>query len=412
MDVFEKKKCRVCSGSRLTTFLDLGDQAPANALLKKEELSLPEKKFPLAVMQCADCELLQLTHIVSHELLFRNYVYFSSVSQLMSKHFAAYAADVADRFIPKDGLVVELGSNDGILLKTLLGRPLRVLGVDPARNVAEIARKNGVPTISEFFNKGQAQKIRAEHGPAHAIIGNNVIAHIDDLDSVVEGFDALLADDGVFVMEAPWVVPFIEKLEFDTIYHEHVSYLGVAPLQRLLGRYGLEVFDVRDQNVHGGTIRLFAQRKGKGKRPIDASVEQHIAREHQAGTNDLKKLNEMARKVEALREEIRKEVRGIRSSGKRVVGYTAPAKGNVLTQYCTLGPEDLQYMADATPAKQGLYNPGMHIPIVAPAKLLEDNPEFAMLFAWNLRTEIVSRESEWYRKGGRFIIPLPTVERI
>ena len=408
--VRERTSCRICGASSLSKFLDLGEQPPANALLRKEELSLPEARFPLALSHCSGCELIQTTHVVSPELLFRNYVYFSSVSEAMAKHFASYAADVADRFVPRDGLVMELGSNDGILLRTLLGRPLRVLGVDPARNVAEVARERGVPTIADFFGESLAKQIRAEHGRASAVIANNVIAHIDDLDSVMRGLDVVLDDQGVFVMEAPYVVPFLENLEFDTVYHEHLSYFGVRPLDHLFRRFGFEVFEVRDQTVHGGTVRVFARRIRAGAPAIDASVQKHFDRERDAGTADRARLAEFARRVASLRDDIRALVTKLRAEGKRVVGYTAPAKGNVLLNYCALGPDSIAYLADATPAKQGLFSPGMHIPICTPEHFRADRPDYALLLAWNHRDEILQKERAFRDAGGKFILPLPKLE--
>ncbi|MBX7114269.1 MAG: class I SAM-dependent methyltransferase [Myxococcaceae bacterium] len=402
--------CRVCHGSSLELFLDLGDQPPANALLTREELAGPEPKFPLALNSCRTCGQMQTTHVVSADMLFRNYVYFSSVSQAMATHFGAYAKDVADRFVPRDGLVVEIGSNDGILLKTLLGRPLRVLGVDPARNVAEVARQNGVPTLAEFFNRETATAVRKEHGPASAVIANNVFAHIDDLDSVMQGLDALLSDDGVFVTESPYVVPFLEHLEFDTVYHEHVSYWGVGPLEHLFNRFGFEVFDVWDQPVHGGTIRTFARRKAHAKTPKAASVAEHLALEAKVGIGRADTLKKFARDVAALREKLTGLVQKLTADGKRVVGYTAPAKGNVLLNYCNLGPKSLAYLADATPAKQGLFNPGMHIPIQSPEHFRADKPDYAVLLAWNHQVEILEKEKAWRAQGGKFIIPVPDVD--
>ncbi len=403
------EECRACGGKDLRPFLDLGAQPPANALLKKEELSLPEQKFPLALCHCVGCELIQLTHLVQPELLFRNYVYFSSVSTTMSKHFAAYANDVAERFVPKDGLVVEMGSNDGVLLKALIGKR-RILGVDPARNVAEVARKNGVPTLAEFFNADLAKKIVAEQGQASAVIANNVFAHIHDVGDVMKGVAELLTEDGVFVVEAPWVVPFLAHLEFDTVYHEHLSYLGVRPMSVLFERFGFEVFEVQEQPVHGGSIRVFGRRKRASNGPVHPSVARALEAERKEGTADPARLARFAKDCAALRDDLNRLVNELRAKGLRVVGYACPAKGNVLMNYCQLGPDRLEYLVDATPAKQGLFNPGMHIPIFPPDHLLKDQPDYAILFAWNLSKEILEKESAYRARGGKFIIPVPRAE--
>lgn len=405
-----RTQCRICGSGDLRSFLDLGHQPPANALLREDELALPEPSFPLALAHCPACQLILTTHVVAPDLLFRNYFYFSSVSEAMSRHFAAYAADVADRFVPPNGLVVELGSNDGILLRTLIGRDVRILGVDPARNVAEVARSRGVPTVAEYFGEDVARQIRLEHGPASALIANNVFAHIDDLDGVMRGVSALLDDRGVLVIEAPYVVPFLEHLEFDTVYHEHLSYLGVHCLSSLFGRHGFEVVDVREQSVHGGSIRVFAQRKGVAA--VLPSVARMLSVEREAGVGDPARLDAFARSVERIRTDIRATVERLRNEGKRVVGYTAPAKGNVLLNYCKLGPAEIEYLADATPQKQGLYNPGMHIPIKSPEHFREDRPDVALLLAWNHKDEILRKEQAWRDAGGKFVIPVPTVQLV
>jgi SAM-dependent methyltransferase len=402
--------CRVCGGSELSTFLDLGAQPPANALLREDELRRPEPQYPLALMRCAECELIQLTHTVDPDLLFKDYKYFSSVSDTMARHFAALATHVADRFVPPDGLVVELGSNDGILLRSLLGRKVRILGVDPAETVAEAARQRGVPTIADYFTEALAKRIVSEHGQASAVHANNVFAHIDDLDQVMRGVSHLLSDQGAFVIEAPYVVDFLEHLEFDTVYHEHVSYLGVRPLTVLFGRYGFEVFEVQKQAVHGGTIRVFARKRRDGAPPIHPSVADCLALEMRAGTSDPARLDAFARRVAALRAQLCELVGRLRAQGKRVAGYTAPAKATVLLNYCGFTSQDIAYLADATPAKQGLYVPGVRIPIRTPEFFRQDCPDYALLSAWNHRSEILAKESAYREGGGRFIIPIPGVE--
>jgi len=410
--VRRRELCRVCGGADLPTFLDLGAQPPANALLRPEELSRPEERFPLALCRCPRCQLIQLTHVVAPDRLFRNYVYFSSVSQAMARHFAALAREVADRFVPAGGLVMELGSNDGILLRSLLGRNVRILGVDPAQNVAEVARRNGVPTIADFFSADLARRIREEHGRAHALHANNVFAHIDDLDDVMRGVDEVLDDRGVFVIEAPYVVDLLEHLEFDTVYHEHLSYLAVRPVAHLFERFGFEVFEVQHQPVHGGTLRVFGRKRRPGNPPVDPSVERFLEAERAAGTADPARLAAFAFAVQALREELRQAVRGLRDSGKRVAGYTAPAKGTVLLNYCGFGTEEIEYLADATPAKQGLYCPGVRIPIHPIERFRADPPDVALLLAWNHADEILQKEGAFREGGGKFLVPLPKVHLV
>lgn len=402
-------RCRVCRGENLWEFLDLGDQPPSNALLRPAQALEHEPKYPLRVAACTDCDLIQLTHVVAPALLFpADYVYRSSVSAAMTAHFAALAREVADRFVPKNGLVVEIGSNDGTLLRSLLGRDLRVLGVDPARNLALEATASGVPTLPEFFNAAVGEAIRREHGPASAIHANNVMAHVDDVHGVVKGVAALLAEDGVFVVEAPYAVDMLEHSEFDTIYHEHMSYVAVGPFARLFREHGLEVIEVQHQAVHGGTIRVFAA--PAGRRPVHPSVGEHLDLEKRIGLSSPETLTSFARRAANLRRTLCALVDDVRATGKRVVGYTAPAKGNVLLNYCRLGPDRIEYLADATPAKQGLLSPGMHIPIVPPDHFRADRADYAILLAWNHRAEILAKESEFRARGGKFIVPLPTFE--
>ena len=404
--VRQGRGCRVCAAGTLEKFLDLGEMPPANALLQAEELRLPEARYPLALSHCRNCELIQLTHVLAPELLFQRYVYFSSVSDAMTRHFAELAHEVADRFVAENGLVVEIGSNDGILLRSLLSRPLRVLGVDPARNVAEHARSRGVPTIADFFTEALARDIRKQQGPASAILANNVFAHIDDLDEVMRGIGTLLSEEGVLVMEFPYVVDFLEQLEFDTVYHEHLSYFGVRPLAHLFGRFEFEIFDVRRQSVHGGSIRIFARRKAGA--PVAAAVAALDALERPLAA-DPDRLARFARDVAALRTQLIAVVHELRADKKRVVGYTAPAKGNVLLNYCGFGPEQIEYLADATPAKQGLYSPGMKIPIRSPDEFRRDRPDYALLLAWNHQAEVLEKEKAYREAGGKFIIPVPQV---
>lgn len=406
----QRSNCRACKSDGLVTFLDLGDQPLANALLLDPDVNEP--RFPLALCSCQRCGMIQLTHVVDASALFSHYLYFSSVSAKMTEHFAEYAADVAERFVPKNGLIVEIGSNDGILLQSLINKPVRILGVDPAANVAESARKAGVPTEVDFFCESVGQRIRRDHGPASTVIANNVFAHIDDLDSVMLGIDALLDKGGVFVIETPYIVDFIENLEFDTVYHEHLSYHGVRALSALFERFGFEIFDVRHYDVHGGTVRIFVQRKSSGRSPVSAVVRKMIDTESEKGIFDIARLNAFAKDVASLKKNLCDLIFELKAKNKRIVGYGAPAKGNVLLNYCELGCRQLDYLIDATPAKQGLMNPGMHIPIRPPETLKAERPDYILMLAWNHKNEILAKEAAYRHSGGKFIIPIPKVEII
>jgi SAM-dependent methyltransferase len=410
-------RCRICHGEDLEPFLDLGPQPLANGLISPSTLSRGwyEPRYPLVLAQCTRCTLVQLTYVVPGEVLFRDYFYFSSVSKAMSEHFALYAEEVARRFVPDGGLVVEIGSNDGVLLRSLLDRPVRILGVDPALNVAEVARAQGVPTLAEFFGEPVARTIVAEHGPAAAIIANNVFAHIDDLDSVMRGVDALLAADGVFVMEVPYLVDLVEHIEFDTVYHEHLSYFSLRPLLHLFGRFGFEMFDVSRQTVHGGTVRVFVRRRlraANGAPQADevGSVAELLKLEDASGVADPQRLTAFAKQVAETKDELRALVLRLGREHQRVAGYGASAKGTVLLNYCELGREDLTFIVDETPAKQGLLGPGTLLPIRGPEALQGERIDYALLLAWNHRNEILSKEAAFQEAGGRFIVPLPRLE--
>ncbi|MDQ3774944.1 MAG: class I SAM-dependent methyltransferase [Pseudomonadota bacterium] len=402
--------CRVCGGGDLHSFLDLGGMPLANALLTEEELALPEPRFPLDVSSCARCGLVQLPLVVSPAALFQRYVYFSSVSQFMTRHFAALAREAAARFVAPGGLAVEIGSNDGVLLQALRGEDVRILGVEPATNVAEVARAKGVPTINFFFSEALAQEIRHREGPASLVFAANVLAHMDDVADAARGIEHLLDARGVLVVECPYVVDFIEKKAFDTIYHEHLSCFGVRPLVALFEQVGLEVFDVRRLPVHGGSIRVYVRRHRDGARPAERPVAELAALEDRAGVRARDRLDALAREIRALRDEIRDAILGLRREGKRVAAYTAPAKGNTLLNYCEFTTEEIEYLADATPAKHGLYAPGSHIPILPIEAFHERPPDYALLLAWNHRDEVLAREEVYRRAGGRFLVPIPAVE--
>jgi len=409
-NVKEQKICRTCGKDGLRMFLNLGNQPPANALL--ESANEDETAYPLALCQCPHCELIQLTHVVDPNILFKNYFYFSSFSTVMKKHFSEYAKDIVKHFVPKDGLVVEIGSNDGILLSALKDDPVRILGIDPAENVSEQARQNGVPTMTAFFCKETAKKVFDEEGAASAIIANNVFAHIDDLDSVVRGIDVLLDQKGIFVIEAPYIVDFLKHLEFDTVYHEHLSYLGVKPLQALFNRFGFEIFNVEHQPVHGGSIRIFVQRSKTSPYPISPSVTNMLQLEIDTGTGNSDYLTKFAKRVASLKVELTNLINKLKSEGKTIVGYGAPAKGTVLLNYCGLSTDTIDYLIDSTPAKQNHFVPGMKIPIYPPEKLREDQPDYALLLAWNHQKEIIDKEETFRKAGGKFIIPIPEIKII
>jgi SAM-dependent methyltransferase len=340
---------------------------------------------------------------VPPEIMFRDYLYVSGTSDTIPVHFARYAKDVADRFVPQEGLVVEIGSNDGTLLRAFDRDRVRVLGVEPARNIAAMANAAGISTVSEFFNELLARQIAREHGLASVIIGNNVVAHIDDLPGLMRGVDALLAPGGVLVVEFPYLVDLLEKSAYDTIYHEHLSYFSVGSIDDLTSRYGFRVVDVRRVSVHGGSIRVFISRSGDRS----AEVGELLRMERQLMLREGRPLPEFVKAVEQQRDDLRALISDIRSS-RNLAGYGAPAKGNTLLNYCGLDHTLLDFIVDRSPLKHGLLTPGTHIPVVSPERLEKSGVRDTLLLAWNFAEEVLRQQESYRAAGGRFIVPIPS----
>ncbi|MDP1719260.1 MAG: class I SAM-dependent methyltransferase [bacterium] len=404
-------QCRECGSAGLAKFLDLGAQPPANSFLTKAELAQPEAKFPLEAYFCRSCNAAQLVHVVDKSLLFRNYVYFSSGMPKVSPHWQAYAEHVMKNFLPeKNGFVVEIGSNDGILLKFFQDNGYKVLGIDPAENVAKVAEERGVPTWAEFFGNEIARKIAAEHGQAMAIMANNVVAHIDEHQDLVAGIKTLLAPKGVFVLEAPYLIDMFENLTYDTIYHEHLGFLAVRPLQKLFAKYGMDVFDVKVVPSQGQSIRLFACHQGAY--PTQQSVRDLVQKEIDFGFDKEESYHKLGARVAASREKLMILLRDLKKQGKIIASYGAPAKGNTLLNYCNIGTDILDYALEDLPNKHDLYSPGMHIPVVSRAYAQAHQPDYYLMLAWNYEKAILEKEQEFLKRGGHFIIPVGDEIRI
>lgn len=403
----KKDSCRVCKGTDLTRVLTLGEHPPVDNFTDAEHLS-GEKRYPLDVYFCNACSLVQLLDVVAEEELFHGgYAYFSSASKPLVDHFRSYADDLKRENLAEGDLVVDIGSNDGILLQNFV-EGYRVLGIEPSANVAEEARKKGVETLDGFFSVEMAKSIAKTHGKAKVISANNVFAHIDDIDEIVLAVKELLTDDGVFVSESHYLLDLVEHMEFDTVYHEHLCYYSVKPLMHLFERFGMEVLDVRRVNVHGGSIRVYAGRKGA--HPVRQSVAELLALEEKAGLHSLARFADFQEKAEAIREKLVSLVRGFRAEGKTVAAYGAPAKGNTLLNFCGFTGSDLAYVTDTTPYKIGKLTPGSHIPVVSPDILQSETPDYILLLAWNYRDFILEKEKALRERGAKFIIPIPNVE--
>lgn len=409
-DHVPRTTCRICGAGDLDVFLDLGATPLANALVAPERTADVEPRYPLATARCPRCGMVQLTVVVDPSVMFANYLYASSASAPMLSHFDQYAGEVAERFAPPGAFVAEIGSNDGVLLRPLARRGVAVLGIEPASNIAATANASGLRTWNEFFSAAVSRKARAELGPAKAVLANNVLAHIDDLRDVLAGLDVLLDADGVFVAEFPYLGDLIEHVEYDTIYHEHLSYLSLSPLDRLFDQIDLELFDVHHLPIHGGSLRVFAGRRGA--HPKTAELAAMRDTEAKAGLAEPATYRAFAERVGASRTALRALIDREQQAGRRIAGLGATAKGNTLLNYCELGPNEVAYIGDSTPMKQGLLTPGMHIPVVAEERLKADRPDRILLLAWNYADAIVPRYSEYLEAGGRFIHPIPLARLI
>jgi SAM-dependent methyltransferase len=388
-------------------FLDLGYTPPADQFLRKEQLKEPETYYPLRVAVCDDCGLIQLDHVVSPEVLYKHdYPYESSITNTGQKHWKEFADTVSNLLqLKKDDLVVDIGSNVGVLLSAFKENGVKILGVDPATNIVRIAEQRGIETLNEFFNLNTAEMIVKSHGRASVITGTNVFAHIDDLDNIMDAVLLLMKEDGSFVVEAPYFAHLLENLEYDTIYHEHVSYISIKPLARYLNSFGLEIYNIQQRDIHGGSVRIFISRMGKNK--VDSIVSKMIQNENEAGIYTHEKLFDFAKKVAENRMELTWLIRKLKSEGNRIVAVSAPAKGMTLLNYCRLGNELIDFVTEKSTLKIGRYTPGVHIPVTTDQMLVDEMPEYALLLAWNFAEEIMNNLSEYKRKGGKFIIPIP-----
>lgn len=402
--------CRTCKSENLTRFLDLGFTPPADQFLRKEQLHDPEIHYPLGVMICNDCGLAQLDHVVSPEVLYRHdYPYEASVTRTGKLHWAEFAETVVNRLgLGADDLVVDVGSNVGVLLEAFRENGTRILGVDPASNIVRLAEKRGVETLNEFFSIDVARDIVQTKGHASVITGTNVFAHVDDLDAFMHAVDLMLNERGVLVVEAPYFVNLVKHLEYDTIYHEHLSYLSVKPLVTFFKRFGMELFDVEQRDIHGGSFRLYVARAGRYA--VSSVVDDLLKEEEDLGIHSLPVLEEFARAVQQNRRDLVWLLQRLKHEGKKVVGVSAPAKGMTLLNYCRIGPETLDFVTEKSALKIGRFTPGMHIPVVPDSALLDERPDYALLLAWNFAEEIMGNLHEYRDGGGKFIIPIPTVQ--
>jgi SAM-dependent methyltransferase len=402
-------KCRSCGSTNAALVLDLGLQPLANNLLTPADLAKEEPRFPLQLAVCKSCWLLQITDLVPPVTLFSEYLYFSSFSDLMLRH----AREAAQRYVKEFELnthsfVVEIASNDGYLLRNFVGARVPCLGIEPAANIAQVARQQGIETLVEFFGRRLATKLAGRDRLADLILGNNVFAHAPDPNDFVAGLATLLKPLGRIVLEFPYGVDFIEHTEFDTIYHEHVFYFTLTALLPLFERHGLTIFRAERLPIHGGSLRLFAGHSGAHS--VERSVPDLLAAETRKDVNAFAWYESFGRQVRAIKADLVQLLARLKRQGKSLAAYGASAKGSTLLNYCGIGAETLDFVADRSPYKQARLTPGTHLPIVPPDELPKRQPDYTLLLTWNFAGEILAQQQAYRDAGGKFIVPIPEVK--
>jgi len=401
--------CRLCKSRNLTLVFELEPTPPANAFVKKDQLDKPQVTFPLSVYFCKNCFHVQLLDVIDPRELFENYVYVSGTSPLFVNHFQEYSKFIIESYLhQQSSFVIDIGSNDGTLLKFFKASGCRVLGIDPAREIANTATKKGIETLPEFFNNEIAKMIRTKYGSADVVTANNVFAHIDDLIGFIVSIRDLLTNDGIFVFEVSYLADVIEKTLFDMTYHEHLAYHSVIPLVSFFRENGMELVEVVRVNTHGGSLRGIVQLKG-GPHKISQSVENAIRIEKEMGLDNAITFQRFATKIDELKEKFQTLVNNLKSEGKTIAAYGAPAKATTLMYHFGIGQEIIDFIVDDSPLKQGLYSPGKHIPVLAPEAIYQKKPNYLIILAWNFADAIMKKHAKYGSEVGHFIIPLPNL---
>jgi SAM-dependent methyltransferase len=402
--------CRFCGAALTETMVDLGETPLANAYLEPDRATAVEPRYPLHVYVCSACFLVQLPAHEAPDAIFGDYAYFSSYSQSWLDHAKRYAAAMIERFsIDPTHRVVEIASNDGYLLKFFKERGIPVLGIEPAANVAAAAQADGIATLVEFFGTEAAQGLANARKTADLLVANNVLAHVPDLNDFVEGLRMALKWTGVLTIEHPHLLRLIEQNQFDTIYHEHFSYFSLTTAERVLKVHDLRVFDVEEPPTHGGSLRLFVCRDDS-ERETTVNIARIKQEEAKAGLQRIETYRDFGRRTAAAGRQLRDFLTNVKSAGKKIAGYGAPAKGNTLLNYCGIGPELLPYTVDVSPHKQGRLLPGSHIPVEHPQVIAERKPDYLLVLPWNLKDEILSDMRHVRDWGGKFVVPIPDVK--
>ena len=406
-----RSNCRFCGRALAHVFADLGTSPLANSYLTAEQLASDEPTYPLKVMVCDGCFLVQLPELASPAELFTDYAYFSSYSDTWLRHAESYAeAMVARLGLGAEQRVIEIASNDGYLLQYFQRRGVPVLGVEPARNVAAAAEKAGIPTLVEFFGTELASRLAADGRRADLLVGNNVLAHVPNINDFVAGLRLALAPGGVVTMEFPHLLRLMEENQFDTIYHEHFSYLSFSTTRRIFARHGLTLFDVDELPTHGGSLRIYGRHEADEARPVTPAVAELATHEEEAGLATLAPYELFGERVRGTRRRLLEFLTAAKKDGAAIAAYGAAAKGNTLLNYCGIGADVLEYVVDRSPHKQGCYLPGTHLPIHPPERLFETRPDLILILPWNLKEEIMEQMAGVKEWGARFAVAIPRME--
>ena len=404
-------RCRFCQAPLKHTFVDLGMSPLCESLITEQQLNVMEPFYPLHVFVCSECFLVQLLDYVKPQDIYEEYAYFSSYSDSWLEHARRYVEMITARFyLSAKSQVVELASNDGYLLRNFVARGIPVLGIEPAANVAEVAVEKGIPTMVKFFGVATAQALVADCKRADLIVGNNVLAHVPDINDFVGGMKILLKPTGLITMEFPHLLRLIERNQYDTIYHEHFSYLSFLTVNRIFAAHRMRIFDVEELGTHGGSLRIYACHEESQDQPTGARVSELHTREDKEGVNQLDYYQGFDEKVKAIKRNLLEFLLQVKRQGKQIVGYGAPGKGNTLLNYCGIRTDFLNYTVDRNPYKHGKYTAGTHIPIFPPEKIQETKPDYVLILPWNLKEEIVSQLSYIREWNGQCVVPIPDVE--
>lgn len=406
-DLFKKTACRYCNATLSESFLNLGIVPLANSFLKQEQKNKEEFVCPLVLTWCRQCALVQLTHAVPPELMFSNYLYVSSTTQTFKRHFAEYAKAVKERLgNRKNVLAVDIGSNDGLLLSSYQNEGLRAVGIEPARNLSDLANENGLRTINRFFDADAVKQVVSEFGKAGVISANNVFAHMDRIQEVCKNMRELLTDDGMIVLEFPYLAVMLKEMLFDMVYHEHLSYISITSLSYLMNQFDFEIFDLAQVASHGGSLRVFIQKKG-GVHKSSPEVKKYLEEEKKAGFHSASVYIDFAKRVYEVKKNVLQWIGEAKKEGMMISGYGAPAKANTLISFCGLTQREIEYIVDDNPLKQGCLTPGSKIPVVPLEHLNQKPTDYVIIFAWNFASEIIRKIQHLQHKGVKFIVPLP-----